>query len=257
MDFFNESHIEAAKELLYKLADDQLIIGHRNSEWTGLGPIIEEDIAFSSMAQDKIGQSEHLYNLLHQLGEADADTVAFTRNANQFHNCKLVELPIGEYDFSLMRHFLFDMAEAIRFDMLAESSYEDLAKIAKKFRGEVKYHTMHANTWVQQLAHGNNEAKERLQNALNYTWNYALGIFEEGPHEDVLKESGIFGGEAELKESWLELVTKLLEKAGLQVPAESDWSPEYGGRVGDHTVHLQPLVEEMTEVYSIDPTADW
>jgi ring-1,2-phenylacetyl-CoA epoxidase subunit PaaC len=134
MDFFNDSHVKAAKELLYKMADDQLIIGHRNSEWTGLGPIIEEDIAFSSMAQDKLGQSEHLYNLLNQLGEADADTVAFTRNANQFHNCQLVELPIGEYDFSLIRHFLFDMAEAIRFDMLAESSYEDLAKMAKKFK---------------------------------------------------------------------------------------------------------------------------
>jgi len=257
MDFFNEEHIAAAKELLYKMADDQLIIGHRNSEWTGLGPIIEEDIAFSSMAQDKIGQSEHLYDLLHQLGEADADTVAFTRNANQFHNCKLVELPIGDYDFSLMRHFLFDMAEAIRFEMLAESSYEDLAKIAKKYKGEVKYHTMHANTWVYQLATGNKEAKDRLQEALNRTWNYALGIFEEGPYEDTLISSGIFGGEAKLKESWLELVTGLLEKAGLSLPDKSTWAPENGGRTCDHTVHLQPLVGEMTEVYSIDPTADW
>ena len=101
MDFFNDKHVEAAKDLIYKMADDQLIIGHRNSEWTGLGPILEEDIAFSSMAQDKLGQSEHLYNLLHELGEADADTVAFTRNENQFHSCHLVELPIGEYDFQL------------------------------------------------------------------------------------------------------------------------------------------------------------
>ncbi len=91
--------IEALKEFLYKIADDQLIIGHRNSEWNGLGPVLEEDIAFSSMAQDKMGQSEHIYNLLHQLGEKDADTVAFTRNAEQFHNCHLTELPIGGYDF--------------------------------------------------------------------------------------------------------------------------------------------------------------
>ncbi|MDZ7646123.1 MAG: Phenylacetic acid catabolic protein [Cytophagales bacterium] len=77
------------KELLYKLADDQLILGHRNSEWTGMGPLLEEDIAFSSMAQDKVGQSLALYTLLHELGERDPDTVAFTRNANQFHNLSI------------------------------------------------------------------------------------------------------------------------------------------------------------------------
>lgn len=257
MDIFNEKHVQAAKELLYKMADDQLIIGHRNSEWTGLGPLLEEDIAFSSMAQDKIGQSEHLYNLLHQLGEADADTVAFTRNAGQFHCCHLAEFPIGEYDFSLMRHFLFDMAEAIRFDMLADSSYEDLAKIMRKYRGEVKYHTMHANTWVNQLSSGSEESHARMQSSLNETWNYALGIFESGDYEEVLKESGIFAGEEALKEKWLQTVVPLLEKAGLVVPIENDWEAVLGGRKGFHTDHLQPLLSEMTEVYSTDPSADW
>lgn len=257
MDYFNDSHINAAKDLLYKMADDQLIIGHRNSEWTGLGPLLEEDIAFSSMAQDKIGQSEHLYNLLHELGEADADTVAFTRNAKQFHCCHLVEYPIGAYDFSLMRHFLFDLAEAHRFDMLKESTYENLARIATKYKGEVKYHTMHANTWVQQLAKGNEESKARMQGSLNECWNLALGIFEPGEYEAVLAESGIFGGEAELKKRWLPNVIDLLEKAGLTVPTESGWSPVYGGRKGIHTEHLQPLLLEMTEVYAIDPSADW
>jgi 1,2-phenylacetyl-CoA epoxidase catalytic subunit len=110
------------KDLLYRLADDQLILGHRNSEWNGLGPILEEDIAFSSMAQDKLGHSLQLYTLLHQLGEAEPDTVAFTRNAPQFHCCQLVELPIGEYDFSLIRHFLFDHAELLRFEALATAA---------------------------------------------------------------------------------------------------------------------------------------
>ncbi len=255
MDFFNDKHVEAAKDLLYKMADDQLIIGHRNSEWTGLGPILEEDIAFSSMAQDKLGQSEHLYNLLHELGEADADTVAFTRNENQFHCCHLVELPIGEYDFSLMRHFLFDMAEAIRFEMLIDSSYENLARLARKFKGEIKYHTMHANTWVKQLAQGNEESKARMQSSLNETWPLALGIFEEGKYESVLKDAGIFAGEKELQEKWLTEVTALLAAAGLQIPENA--TPTNGGRYGQHTEHLQPLLDEMTEVYSIDPTADW
>ncbi len=258
MDIFNENHVNAAKELLYKMADDQLIIGHRNSEWTGLGPILEEDIAFSSMAQDKIGQSEHLYNLLHELGEAEADTVAFTRNDYQFHCCHLVELPIGEYDFSLMRHFLFDMAESIRFEMLVNSSYEGLAKIARKYKGEVKYHTMHANAWMRNLTvSGNDESRKRMQESLNNTWNLALGIFEPGPHEQVLRDSGIFEGEEALKQHWIKQVSTMLENYGLQLPAENLWNPVYGGRYGKHTDHLQPLLSEMTEVYRIDPSADW
>ena len=96
------------KDLLFKMADDALIIGHRNSEWTGIGPMLEEDMAFSSMAQDKIGHAIALYNILHEvLGEADPDTLGFKREAKQFKCCQFVELPIGEYDFSLIRHFLF------------------------------------------------------------------------------------------------------------------------------------------------------
>src|SRR5688572_19487724 len=133
---------QAIKELLYKIADDQLILGHRNSEWTGFGPLLEEDIAFSSMAQDKVGQSQALYEILHSLGEQSPDTVAFMRNANQFHNCIFTELPNGEYDFSLIRHFLYDTALAIRFEMLTKSSYKPLAELATKIRGELKYHTL-------------------------------------------------------------------------------------------------------------------
>ena len=149
------------------MADDQLIMGHRNSEWTGMGPLLEEDIAFSSMAQDKVGQSQALYQLLHELGEREPDTVAFTRNAEQFHNCQLVELPNGEYDFSLIRHFLFDTAEAIRFDMLSNSTYVPLANLAKKIKGELRYHTMHANTWIKQLGSATEESISRLQ----HSWN--------------------------------------------------------------------------------------
>lgn len=249
--------IDALKELLYKIADDQLIIGHRNSEWNGLGPILEEDIAFSSMAQDKMGQSEHIYNLLNQLGEKDADTVAFTRNAPQFHNCQFVELPIGGYDFSLLRHFLFDFAELLRFENLKDSSYQPLALVAKKFHGEIKYHTMHANTWVYQLGHGTEESHLKMQTALNEHWNTALGIFEPGPAEDILINEKISMGEKALQKKWLEVVVPLLEKSNLKVPAESTWEPVYGGRYGTHSENLQPLLTEMTEVFIIDPTADW
>lgn len=190
----------ALKELLYKIADDQLILGHRNSEWTGFGPLLEEDIAFSSMAQDKVGQSHALYQMLQTLGEKDPDTVAFMRNADQFHNCILVELPNGEYDFSLIRHFLYDTAEAIRFEMLSESSYQPLADISKKIRAELRYHTLHANTWVKQLGSATEESISRLQRSLDSAMPYALGMFEESPFEKDLISSKIFGGEQALKE---------------------------------------------------------
>jgi len=244
-------------DLLYRLADDQLILGHRNSEWNGLGPILEEDIAFSSMAQDKLGHSLQLYSLLHALGEAEPDTVAFTRNAPQFHCCQLVELPIGGYDFSLTRHFLFDHAELLRFEALASSSYEPLAQVARKLRGELKYHALHANTWIKRLGTATDEAIGRMQNSLNFTLPYALGIFETTDAESEIIGSGLFIGEAELQARWLESIGKVLAQTALEMPDVHLLTPASGGRQGRHTEHLQPLLDEMAEVFRLDPTADW
>lgn len=247
----------ALKELVYKMADDLLILGHRNSEWTGFGPLLEEDIAFSSMAQDKIGQSYALFNILHSLGEREPDTVAFTRNASQFHNSILVELPNGEYDFSLIRHFLYDTAEAIRYEMLMSSSYQPLADLSRKIRAELRYHTLHANTWMKQLGGATEESISRLQKSLDYTLPFALGMFEESPYEKQIIESGIFGGELALKEKWMKKVEEVIALTQLHLP---DWKviqPVLGGRSGKHTEHLQPLLDEMSEVFRIDPSAEW
>ncbi len=247
----------ALKELLYKMADDQLILGHRNSEWTGMGPLLEEDIAFSSMAQDKIGQSLALFTILHQLGENDPDTVAFTRNATQFHNCLLVELPNAEYDFSLIRHFLYDTAEAIRFEALTHSSYEPLAQLATKIRGELRYHTLHANTWIKQLGSATPESIGRLQKSLEYALPYALGIFEESLYENEIIANDIFEGEQKIKEKWLTQIQKILAQTSVQLPDVKIIKPIMGGRMGNHSEHLQPLLDEMSEVFKIDPTAEW
>ena len=247
----------ALKEFLYKVADDQLILGHRNSEWTGFGPLLEEDIAFSSMAQDKVGQSQALYEILHSLGEQNPDTVAFMRNANQFHNCILTELPNGEYDFSLIRHFLYDTALAIRFDMLTKSSFKPLAELATKIRGELKYHTLHANTWVKQLGSATPESIDRLQKSLDYTLPYALGIFEKSPYENDVISAGIFEGEELLKSRWIKKVEEIVSQTKLQLSDISNLKPIDGGRIGKHSEHLQPLLDEMSEVFKIDPTAEW
>jgi len=254
---FSDIQMKSLMDLLFRMADDELILGHRNSEWTGLGPILEEDIAFSSMAQDKLGHALALYTVLTKMGESDPDTLAFARNEKELKCCHLVEYPIGDYAFSLIRHFLFDEAEALRFEMLSSSSFEELANVAKKFRGELKYHTMHAETWLNQLGNSNEESNAKMQAALNECFPLALGIFEPSDFENVLIDSKVFEGEKDLQERWLQRIGKILEKSNLKLPDIFSVTPSYGGRKGYHTEFLQPMLDEMAEVYNIDPKAEW
>jgi ring-1,2-phenylacetyl-CoA epoxidase subunit PaaC len=110
---------------------------------------------------------------------------------------------------------------------------------------------------VVKLGSANEESHTRMQAALNQAWNYALGIFEPSPNEEDLINSGVFEGEQALFDRWLTNITPQLLKAGLSLPAQATWEPVYGGRSGKHTTHLEPLVEEMSEVFKIDPSAEW
>lgn len=243
--------VTALKELLYKMADDQLIIGHRNSEWIGIGPVIEEDIAFGSLAQDKTGHAWNLYQLLERMGEKNPDTIAFRRAENEYKCCHLVELPIGDdYAFSLARHFYFDHAEMLRMEALKSCAYPDLAGLAKKFYSEIKYHIFHANTWVKNLMNGSEESKARMAAALKYALPYALGIFEKGPNEEVLISENLFIGEDALKARWIDHVSELL--AAYNLPLDFEAEAIEGGRKGYHTEYLKPLLDEMTEVVQLE-----
>ncbi len=247
----------AIKDLLLKMADDALILGHRNSEWTGLGPVLEEDIAFSSMAQDKIGHALALYSILHEdYSEPDPDTLAYKRNEKEFRCCHLVEMPIGEYDFSLVRHFFFDHAEICRYKLLEQSSNERLAALAKKVHGELKYHVLHADTWMKRLAKANEESRARILSSVKTSYPLALGIFEKSEWEDDLIKKKIFAGEVALKEAWLKSMQPVLEAADIKLPAGKT-EPAFGGRKGFHTEYLKPLLNEMTEVLRFEPEAEW
>lgn len=253
------SNQAAIADLIIKMADDELIQGHRNSEWTGLGPMMEEDIAFSSMAQDKIGHAWALYRILQEdLGGEDPDRFAFLRPEKAFKSAHLVEMPNGEYDFSLMRHFLFDQAETIRYESLQESSFEPLRLLSKKVKGELKYHTLHANAWVMQLSNAGEESYSRMQQALNNTMALAAGLFEVSPaHEAALIADKVYPGETELYHRWLDRIYPVLVKASLNLPDVKSIQPVYGGRQGFHTIHLQPLLKEMSEVFNLDTEASW
>jgi len=250
-------NILAIKDLLFKIADDQLILGHRSSEWIGLGPLLEEDIAFASKAQDKVGQSLAFYTLLETLGERDPDTIAFSRSAENFHNSTFVELPNGEFDFSIVRHFLFDNAEYIRFQLLSDSTYEPLSKLAIKIKGEIQYHILHANEWIKQLANSNAETIARMQVSLDYALPFALGIFEKSTLEDELIVEGLFAGEEKLQRLWEVKINEVISDTEINLPSIDSLEPAYGGRYGIHTEHLQPLLTEMGEVIQSDPNAEW
>ncbi|WP_255578096.1 1,2-phenylacetyl-CoA epoxidase subunit PaaC [Chitinophaga sp. sic0106] len=249
----------AITDLLTKMADDELIMGHRNSEWTGLGPVMEEDIAFSSMAQDKIGHSWALYRIIEEnLGGSQADIFAFCRPENEYKCCHLVEYPNAGYDFSLMRHFLFDQAEAVRYESMLESSFEPLQQLSRKVKGELKYHTLHANAWVMQLSKAGEESYDRMQTALNEIIALAAGIFEPGKaNEQVLIDAKVYPGEKELYSRWLDRIYPVLVKASLNLPPLESITPAYGGRTGQHTPYLAPLLKEMGEVFNLDTAANW
>jgi ring-1,2-phenylacetyl-CoA epoxidase subunit PaaC len=170
---------------------------------------------------------------------------------------QLVEIYSQDYAFALVRHFFFDHAEFLRYSMLQNSRYEPLAQLSKKIKGEIKYHLLHADTWMQKLSNGTEESKARMQSAVNEAFPYALGVFEPSDHDKELKEMGAFEGETALREQWLETVFPIVRKAGLTLPEADDVEPKFGGRNGYHTEFLQPLLNEMTEVLRSEPEASW
>jgi len=249
---------------LYAIADDEMLLGHRDSEWTGLGPILEEDIAFSSMAQDELGHALVWYHLLHRLGEPEPDAIAFLRDAPGWRNAHLVELPHGDYAFSLIRQYLFDLAEAVRYDALRQSPWPPMAEAATKLRQEEKYHLIHGRMYVERLGRGSADSRARLQGALVEVFPYAVGLWEPPAGEDGLVTAGIVPPSSALRDVWLDATVPFLITSMLEPPAEragDGWRPTVaaveGGRQGVHTEHLPPLLAAMQGLYRSDPKAVW
>ena len=248
---------EALVDLLLKIADDEFIIGHRISEWIGIGPTLEEDITFGSIAQDKVGHSQNMYELVAELTHTSPDDLAFKRPSTEFKSCELVVLPNEGYDKALVRHFLFDHAEFIRFELLMNSSYEKLSHLAKKFRSEIKYHIYHGNTWMKQLSSANEESKGKIQTQINELYPLTLGIFEKTPLESEIISSGYFAGEDELKSRYFAHVNELLTSYGLTYPSIDTNMEVNAGRNGIISAHLTPLISEMREVFDLESGVDW
>ncbi len=208
-------------------ADDELVLGHRDSEWTGFAPQIEEDVAFSSIAQDELGHATLLYGLAGGLTGDDPDRLALRRAAPEYRHVALVERPNGDWAHTIARHYLYDLADAIRIDALRDSLYGPLAAAARKMAREEHYHLLHDATWWERLRDGTPESAGRLATAARDILPLAVDLFGEIADEDRLVAAGILPcPSAALLEEWrLGLPGALVGQPQEQGPRQSPQDP--------------------------------
>ena len=244
-------------EYLLRLGDDRLVLGHRLSEWCGHGPILEEDIAVANFALDLIGQASMFLGLAGTVEGTgrDADALAFFRDNTAFRNALLVELPRGDFGFTMVRQFLFDAYSVVQLDALAGCGHAELAAIAAKSLKEDKYHLRHSSEWVVRLGDGTEESHRRVQEALDTLWRYTGELFTRDGIDDAVEAHGIVLDHAALKARWDAIVHDVLQRATLEVTPPRAMAS--GGRRGRHTEHLGHLLAVMQSVARAHPGATW
>jgi ring-1,2-phenylacetyl-CoA epoxidase subunit PaaC len=247
-------------EYLLRLGDDRLVLGHRLSEWCGHGPILEEDIALSNVALDLLGQATMLLRLAGDVeGKGrDEDALAYFREAVEFRNCQLVELPKGDFAFSIVRQFLFDVYAVVTLDALSRSTNADLAAIAARSLKEATYHVRHSGEWILKLGDGTEESHRRAQSSVDELWRFTPELFVADGVDAELGVAGIAPDLASLQPTWQALVGDVLERATLTTPAVvSRPVGARGGRSGAHTEFLGHMLAEMQIVARSHPGATW
>lgn len=237
---------------LFSFADDEFLLGHRDSEWTGHAPLLEEDIAFSNLAQDELGHALLWYTILHeQLNQPAPDRLAFWRDAGEFRNATLLELPRGDWAVTIVRQYFFDVYEHVRNEALAHCGDAPIEQAIAKIEREEVYHRLHSQGWMLRLGGATEESHHRMQAAVDYLWPHALGLFE--PLDNAPDYSPTL---SQLQATWLERVTPVLSQATLRIPPQTP--PAYGGRRGQHTAHLIDLLKDLHKVaHSESPEAVW
>jgi ring-1,2-phenylacetyl-CoA epoxidase subunit PaaC len=255
---------QALAQLLLAMADDEFVLGFWESEWTGIAPLLEEDVATSSIAQDEIGHAQALYQLLADLEGGDPDRIAFGRQAQQYRHARLLDHPRTDWAFSVARRFLYDTADAARLDLLVASSYGPLAGLVGKMRREETYHLLHMGHWLERLATGGEEPRRRLSGALERLWPDALAVLAPLPGEDVLVAAGVLAEPlAGAEQRWLAGLAPLFERLELVFPFR-----RAGGRLeptvprpasprSDHAASFEWLWGQFTMVYRSEPEATW
>lgn len=248
-------------EYLLRLGDTSLILSQRLGAWTGHGPILEEDLALTNTALDLLGQARMWLTLAGEVEGAgrDEDTLAYHRDAHQFHNALLVERANGNYADTMARQFLFDVWHYFLLQRLEQSSDERVAAIAAKSMKEVTYHVRRSSDMVVRLGDGTAESHAKMQAAIDDAWRFTGELFADDAVDQDLATRGIGCELAALRQPWLAHVREVLEEATLTVPDETaaNHLAYRGGRQGRHTEELGYVLAEMQYLPRAYPGATW
>jgi ring-1,2-phenylacetyl-CoA epoxidase subunit PaaC len=220
---------EQAQQLL-AIADDELVLGWRNSEWTGIAPFLEEDVAFSSIAQNEIGHARALYSLVAEELGTTADELAFDRPPEDYRCAQLVQFRRLDWGATIARHFLYESADAVRVEALKGSDDGDVAGLAAKIDREEAYHRMHAEMWIDRLQ-ATEHGASRLRKAVDELWPYSLGVLPDSQRD-------VFRAKVEAKLPFVDAGAEPVER-------------------GEHEEEFATLLEEMTMVRRSVPGAAW
>jgi ring-1,2-phenylacetyl-CoA epoxidase subunit PaaC len=274
--------------LLLALADDELILGHRLSEWTGWVPYVEEDLALSSIAQDEMAHARTMYQIIETIDGRDVDTLALGRAPEEYRNAILCERPSRDFAGTIARCWLYDIADDVRLASLEGCSFKELREAIGVMRLEERYHLEHGALWFTRLASGPVEARHRLGEALSELYQQARAVFEPVQNEDALTADGTMPESSEtLEQRWVARIGDELAAVGLEhvisarieaesgemIPTSSGALPTpeagtapagearttdgLGGRRGQHSEDFLPMWQEMTALYRAHPGARW
>lgn len=253
----------APLDYLLHLADNALVLGQRNAEWCGNGPVLEEDIALANMSLDLIGQARMLYQHAATVAGdgATEDSLAYFRGPDAFRNYTLLELPHAsdtssrDYAVTIVRNFLYSALMLLLWEALQKSRDAQLAAIAGKSFKEVRYHFRHSRDWLVRLGDGTAESHARTQAALNQLMPYTAEFWAQAAIEKIAASENFAMDSATLQDRWDDLVNDALQETDLQRPAPGTGLPQ--GKNGQHSGHLAPLLAEMQSLARAHPDALW
>jgi ring-1,2-phenylacetyl-CoA epoxidase subunit PaaC len=256
------------REYLLHLADNALVLGQRNAEWCGHGPVLEEDLALANNSLDHIGQARLLYQHVATLRNdgSTEDRLAYFRDEPDFRNYTLLELPhhgalVGyavdnrDYAVTIARNFLYSALMVLVWDHLQHSQDAALAAIAAKSIKEARYHLRHARDWLVRFGDGTEESHARAQAAIDHLWSYTQEFWTPSAYEASAAAAHIGCDVTTLRADWLTLVDTTLQEATLQRPADEGHITT--GKLGLHSEHLGYLLAEMQSLARAHPEAQW
>lgn len=247
------------------LADNSLIMGHRLSEWTGHGPMLEQDIALSNIALDLIGQARNFYqyaaeikNLFDSNSTLETeDSLAYLRSSAGFKNWVLAEIPNGDWGQTILKLYFFSSFQFLLYQQLKNSKDASLAAIAEKSLKETSYHVRWSAEWVIRLGDGTNESRQRMINGLEVIKPYLSELFYTTTYEAVCAENNIGVDPVIFKDAWLAKIQAVLEDATLPLDIVVDSPVDNIGKNGDHTGHLEHILDDMQMLQRSFPGCEW